>query len=81
MAILLLIILLILALTGSLLFVLEVALGVALGVFLAILLLVTVGGGLIAWRIRRAMRGPRSAWRRARGSRVEVYDPRDPYRR
>ena len=74
---LLLLILLLLALTGSLLFVLKIALGVALGVFLAIVLLVTIGGALLAWRIRRTLRGSRSSWRRVPGSRVEVLDRDD----
>ena len=80
MALLLLVILLILAFTGSLLFVVKLAVGVAVGIFLAILLLITIGGALIAWRIRRAFRGQRSNWRRVRGSRIEVLDPDDRYR-
>jgi heme A synthase len=74
MALFLLILLVLLAVTGTLTFVLKVALGVALGLILGIALV----GALIGWRIRRALVGPRSQWRRARGSsRVEVRDPRD----
>jgi hypothetical protein len=72
--VLLLIILILLALTGALTFVLKVALGVALGIFLGIAL----AGGLIAWRVRRALFGSRSRWRGVRGSRIEVLDRRDP---
>jgi heme A synthase len=67
---LLLIILIVLAVTGALTFVLKVALGVALGLFLGIALL----GALIAWRIRRALRGSETRWRRVPGSHVEVLD-------
>lgn len=65
-----LIILIVLAVTGALTFVLKVALGVALGLFLGVALL----GALIAWRIRRALRGSGPRWRRVPGSRVEVLD-------
>jgi membrane protein implicated in regulation of membrane protease activity len=68
-----LIILILLALTGALSFVLKVALGVALGLFLGVALV----GALIAWRIRRALFGGRSQWRRVHGSRIEVLDRRD----
>jgi hypothetical protein len=80
MALLILILLVILALTGSLLFVLKVALGVALGLFLGVFLMVAVVGGMLAWRIRRAMYGPRSRGRVRGSSRVDVLDPRDRYR-
>jgi heme A synthase len=75
MALFLLILLIVLAVTGTLTFVLKVALGVALGIILGIALV----GALIGWRVRRALFGRRSQWRRARGgsSRVEVRDPRD----
>jgi membrane protein implicated in regulation of membrane protease activity len=68
------IILILLALTGALTFVLKVAVGVALGIFLGIALV----GALIAWRVRRALFGPRSRWRQVRGSSIEVLDRRDP---
>lgn len=67
---LLLIILILLAATGALTFVLKVAAGVALGLFLGVALV----GGLVAWRIRRAISGSGPRWRRVRGSRVEVLD-------
>ena len=64
--------------TGTLTFVLKVALGVALGLILGIAL----AGALVAWRVRRALFGPRRQWRRVRGSsRVEVLDRRDDPRR
>jgi hypothetical protein len=71
---LLLIILILLAATGALTFVLKVAVGVALGLFLGVALI----GGLVAWRIRRAVFGSGPRWRRVRGSRVEVLDRREP---
>jgi heme A synthase len=67
---LLLIILILLAATGALTFVLKVAAGVALGLFLGVALI----GGLVAWRIRRAISGSSPRWRRIRGSSVEVLD-------
>jgi membrane protein implicated in regulation of membrane protease activity len=74
MALFLLILLIVLAVTGTLTFVLKVALGVALGLILGIALV----GALIGWRVRRALFGPRSRWRRVRGSsRIEVLDRRD----
>ena len=77
MGILLLLLVILLALTGSLFFVLKVALGVAVGVVLGVMLLLVVGGALIAWRIRKAMRGPGSQWRRVGHSRIKVFDPKD----
>jgi hypothetical protein len=74
--VLLVIILILLALTGLLRVVLGVALGVALGIFLGAVLV----GALIAWRVRRALFGSRSRWRRVQGSggsRIEVLDRRD----
>jgi membrane protein implicated in regulation of membrane protease activity len=65
-----LIILILLALTGLLRIVLGVALGVALGIFLGAILV----GAVVAWRIRRALSGSRSRWRRVQGSRIEVLD-------
>lgn len=70
MVILILVLLILLAATGGLVLALKIAVGVALGLFLGIALV----GALIAWRIRRAMFGPRPRWRRIRGSRVEVLD-------
>jgi membrane protein implicated in regulation of membrane protease activity len=70
-----LVLLLILAATGGLFLALKIALGVALGLFLGVALV----GAVVAWRIRRALFGPRPRWRRIRGSRVEVLD-RDPSR-
>jgi heme A synthase len=71
---LLLIILILLAATGALTFVLKVAAGVALGLFLGVALV----GGLVAWRIRRAISGSGPRWRRIPGSSVEVLDRREP---
>jgi hypothetical protein len=65
-----LLLLLILAATGGLVLALKIALGVALGLFLGVALI----GALVAWRVRRALFGPRPRWRRVRGSRVEVLD-------
>jgi hypothetical protein len=73
MGILILILLLLLALTGGW-FLLKVVLGVALGVVLGLFLAVALLGAVVAWRIRRALYGPRPRWRRVRGSRVEVLD-------
>ncbi|HEY3209681.1 MAG TPA: hypothetical protein VGL18_07775 [Actinomycetota bacterium] len=70
MAILILLLLLILAATGGLVLALKIALGVALGLFLGVALV----GALIAWRVKRALFGPRQRWRRIPGSRVEVLD-------
>jgi ABC-type nickel/cobalt efflux system permease component RcnA len=69
----LLLLLVLLVITGTLTFVLKVALGVALGLLLA----VTIGGALVAWRIRRLLYANRRRWRRVRGSRshIEVLDP------
>jgi hypothetical protein len=77
MGILLLLVLVLLALTGSLFFVLKVALGVAVGVVLGVMLLIVVGGALVAWRVRKALRGSGSQWRRVGHSRIEVFDPKD----
>jgi hypothetical protein len=68
------IILLLLALTGTLWAVLKVAVGVAIGVFLGFVLI----GGLVGWRIRRAIRARETRWRQIGGtgsSRIEVLDP------
>jgi len=65
-----LLLLLILAATGGLVLALKIAVGVALGLFLGVALV----GGLIAWRVKRALFGPRPRWRRVRGSQVEVLD-------
>jgi membrane protein implicated in regulation of membrane protease activity len=70
MAILILILLIVLAATGGLVLALKIALGVALGLFLGVALLVA----LVAWRVRRALFGPKRRWHRIRGSRVEVLD-------
>jgi hypothetical protein len=73
----LIVLILLLAAWGILGFVLKVALGVVLGILLSMAIL----GGLVAWRVRRLLLGPRSRWRRARGrggSTVEVLDHRDP---
>ena len=75
MVIVVLLLLLILAATGGLVLALKIAVGVALGLFLGVALV----GGLIAWRVKRALFGPRPRWRRIRGSQVEVLD-RDSWR-
>ena len=68
----LILILVLLAVSGILGFVVKVALGVAIGLILA----VAIGGWLVSWRIRRLLKGPRSRWRRVRGSssNIEVLD-------
>ncbi len=70
MVIVVLLLLLILAATGGLVLALKIAVGVALGLFLGVVLV----GALIAWRVKRALFGPRPRWRRVRGSQVEVLD-------
>jgi thiosulfate reductase cytochrome b subunit len=67
-------ILLLLALMGVLGFVIKVAFAVAIGVFLGFLLV----AGLVWWRVRRALFGPRSRGRRMGTSRVEVLPGRRP---
>jgi uncharacterized protein (DUF58 family) len=77
MVLFLVLLLVLLAAIGALGFVLKVALGVALGLILA----VVIAGSLMAWRVRRFLRGygydrpPR--WRRVPGSssHIEVLDP------
>ncbi|MBA3553011.1 MAG: hypothetical protein H0W27_09110 [Actinobacteria bacterium] len=70
----LILILLVLAITGTLWAVLKVAVGVAVGLFLGFVLI----AGLIAWRVRKALRGPQERWRRVPGSsRIEVLRPGD----
>ena len=74
MALFILLLIIALAVTGSLIAVLKVAIGVALGLILGVVVI----GALVGWRIRRALFGKRSQWRKVRGSsRVEVLDPRD----
>jgi membrane protein implicated in regulation of membrane protease activity len=71
---LLLVIVVLLAAVGVLGFVVKIALGVALGLFLG----VTLVAAIITWRVRRALFGSRSRWRRVRGSsRIEVLDRPD----
>ena len=62
--------LILLAVLGILGTIVKVALGVALGIVLGVAAI----GALVAWRVRRAIRGPRR--RRIRGSNVEVVDRR-----
>lgn len=73
MALLLFLLLILAALTGALASVLKIAAGVALGLFVGVALVATFA----AWRIRRAVFGPRPPrWRRIPGSRVEVLERR-----
>ena len=77
MALFLILLVVLAAAAGILGTVVKVALGVALGIFAGFVLIAS----LIAWRVRRALRGGgrESGWRRVPGSRVEVLDrPRDP---
>jgi heme A synthase len=74
----LLLLLVLLIVTGTLAFVVKVALGVFVGLLLAI----AVAAWLMVWRVRRAVFGRGSRWRRVRGSssHIEVLDRRPPPR-
>jgi hypothetical protein len=74
----LLLLLILLIVTGTFAFVLKVALGVFIGLLLAI----AVSAWLFMWRVRRAVFGGGSRWRRVRGSssHIEVLDRRPPPR-
>jgi membrane protein implicated in regulation of membrane protease activity len=61
------------AVAGILGLIIKVALGVAFGIFLGFALV----AGVVWWRVRRAIWGPRPRWREVRGpsgSRIEVLD-------
>ncbi len=69
-------ILVLLAAAGILGLVIKVALGVALGIVLGVAVL----GAVVAWRVRRILRGPKPPRRRRvhGSSSIEVLDRRDP---
>jgi membrane protein implicated in regulation of membrane protease activity len=70
----LLLLLLVLVLTGALWLVVKIALAVALGVFLGLAAVIAV----VWWRVRRALLGGNSRWRRVPGSQVTVRYRSDP---